>query len=106
MWRLCMIFLERGIAAILLVLTWPIIALIYFTISYLAGEPVVTIDSVRTDEGNVLKSFRFRTTGPGKSRFHGVGRFLRFYALGELPGLWSVIQGTDRLNHVLTSSFK
>ena len=100
-----MIFLERGIAWVLLLLMLPAIVFIYFTVFYFAGEPVITADSLQTEKGNV-KSFRFRTTGPGKSAFHRIGRFLRLYGLDELPALWSVIQGTVRLKDVLPFIFK
>ena len=87
---------ERLLACIFVVTALPSLLLIALLLGQIAGSPVLV-----TDEFRVGRCCRFRTTGPGASCFHSVGRFLRRYSIDDWPGLWSIVRGDIRMRDFL-----
>jgi lipopolysaccharide/colanic/teichoic acid biosynthesis glycosyltransferase len=83
--------------AFLLVLA-PSLALVAFILRTNTDEAGLVTDNVVTADGR-YRTYRFRTTGRGTSAFRSIGRFLRWYRVDELPGLWAVVQGRLGLAH-------
>jgi lipopolysaccharide/colanic/teichoic acid biosynthesis glycosyltransferase len=83
---------ERVFAGVLIILILPPLLFLYLLLTLVGGSPVLVKDHF--SKGSC---YRFRTTGHGTSDFHSVGRFLRQYALDDLPGLWSIVLGDIRM---------
>ncbi len=95
---------ERLCALIILVcITSPLLILIAVFIRISAGRPIVLRDRYTRRDGSIAHRHRFRTTGPGTTVFHVVGRFLRAYALDEVPAFWDVLRGDVSLADLLAS---
>jgi lipopolysaccharide/colanic/teichoic acid biosynthesis glycosyltransferase len=89
--------MERGVAAILLLLFAPVLLGIWLGIRVLSGEPVVIIDDVLRSDGTTIQLYRFRTTGAGAAGYANFGRFLRRCEVDEIPALFCVLRGSARL---------
>ncbi len=84
-----------------LVALLPSLVLVGLFLRTNSDEPVLVLDVMRTGDGVVAQSYRFRTTGRGSPAFQVVGRFLRKYGWDEFPALWSVFVGRIRLRQLL-----
>ena len=73
----------------------------YFLIRVTTNGPVVLTDEFPASGGGMARSYRLRTTGRGSSAFHIIGRFLRKYAIDELPAFYSLARGDIGLRDVL-----
>jgi len=83
---------------ILLIFISPVI-LIIASLIILDGGPVLTLSHGLRPDGTRFGIWRFRTTGIGSrsTTQTGLGRWLRWSALDELPRLFPVLTGTTRL---------
>jgi lipopolysaccharide/colanic/teichoic acid biosynthesis glycosyltransferase len=96
--------LERVLGGALFLLAGPTIFVTYCALYCFTTGPVVITDRMPTNDGRIIKSLRFRTTGAGTSAFHHVGRWLRKFGLDELPVLWSLARGDVRLRDIFPNS--
>ena len=85
--------IDRIVALGLLTAMLPTLAMLTFLLRTNTDEPVLLADDMVTRDGQHFRSYRFRTTGRGSSAFQAIGRFLRWYSLDELPGLWAIVRG-------------
>lgn len=94
------------LAAVGLVLTLPVSALISFLIKLEDGGPVLYAQERVGKEGKLFQSYKFRSMSNrqssgefvspaerGPSQVLGVGSLIRPMALDELPQLWNVLKG-------------
>jgi lipopolysaccharide/colanic/teichoic acid biosynthesis glycosyltransferase len=93
--------IERLIGVVAVLLFWPTMLLAYFLIRVTSNGPVVLTDEFPARGGGMARSYRLRTTGRGSSAFHIIGRFLRNYAIDELPAFLSLARGDIGLRDVL-----
>jgi lipopolysaccharide/colanic/teichoic acid biosynthesis glycosyltransferase len=87
---------ERLLACFFIATILPTLLLVALLVRQFAGSPVLV-----TDEFRAGRCYRFRTTGPGVSSFHALGRFLRRCGIDDLPGLWSIVRGDIRMRDYL-----
>jgi len=92
---------ERVVALALLILSLPTLVMICVALRIFTDEPVLLNDKLRSWDGALAKSYRFRTTGRGSVAFREIGRFVRLYNLDEFPSLWSVVTGELRLRDTM-----
>ena len=93
--------IERLIGVIVVLLFWPTMLMAYFLIRVTSNGPVVLTDEFPAGGGGMARSYRLRTTGRGSSAFLVIGRFLRKYAIDELPVFWSLARSDIGLRDVL-----
>jgi lipopolysaccharide/colanic/teichoic acid biosynthesis glycosyltransferase len=97
---------EFGLAAVLLVLVAPVLALAALAVKLTSRGPVLycqtrsgkgggpyTIYKIRTMVHNCESATGARWSAPGDPRITAVGCFLRRSHLDELPQLWNVLRG-------------
>lgn len=87
---------ERLLALVVVILLLPILLEVALFVRLFGGRPVLV-----KDEQRVGRCYRFRTTGPGGQDFPTVARIMRRYSVAELPGIWSVVLGDNRLKDFL-----
>ena len=92
---------ERIAGLVLCILCWPLMLLIALLIRVTSSGRVLLVDEYSDEHGDLVRTLRFRTTGSGSSAFRHIGRFLRKYAIDELPGLWSVASGEVALRDLM-----
>ena len=98
---ICRSLFDRAVALVFLVVLAPSLLLVAFLLRTNTDEPILVTDDLVAADGTHLRTYRFRTTGRGTSAFRSIGRFLRLYAIDELPGLWAAVQGQIGLAHFL-----
>jgi lipopolysaccharide/colanic/teichoic acid biosynthesis glycosyltransferase len=96
------VLLERLVAAAALFMILPGLLLVALVLRMNSDEAILLTDNVRTGDGMLLRSYRFRTTGRGTPAFRTFGRFLRALSFDELPGLLAVARGWIPLGHMLS----
>ena len=95
--------LDRSLAFLLIILFFPVMAVVAFLIYLTMGAPIL-FRQVRPGKNEKLFSiYKFRTmtrdTGPDGEllpdhlRLKGLGRFIRSTSLDELPQLFNVLKG-------------
>ena len=97
---------DMVVAALLLVVTTPVMALVAAALAVTAGRPVVFRQTRVGKDGSLFTMYKFRTmereaertTGPvlaieNDPRVTPFGRVLRATRLDELPQLWNVVRG-------------
>jgi len=101
--RLC----DIGLAAVLLVLSSPLMVLVALAIWLVGGRPILFRQLRVGREGELFTAYKFRTmrfdapngdtediyTRENDPRITKVGRWLRKLRLDELPQLWNVLRG-------------
>jgi lipopolysaccharide/colanic/teichoic acid biosynthesis glycosyltransferase len=102
-WRLGV---HTVLAAVLLVLSAPVLAVVAVLVKLSSRGPVIYSQTRLGQGGRHFRIYKFRTmwhncervsgacwSAPGDPRVTGVGRFLRWSHLDELPQLWNVLHG-------------
>jgi len=94
---------DFSISFILLILSFPLLAIIAFKIRQNLGKPVLFKQLRPGLAGKPFQMFKFRTMKescdsngkllPDEARLTNFGRFLRSTSLDELPELWNVLKG-------------
>jgi len=94
---------DFSISFILLILSFPLLAIIAFKIRQNLGKPVLFKQLRPGLAGRPFQMFKFRTMKescdsngkllPDEARLTNFGRFLRSTSLDELPELWNVLKG-------------
>ena len=94
---------DFSISFILLILSFPLLAIIAFKIRQNLGKPVLFKQLRPGLAGKPFQMFKFRTMKescdsngkllPDGARLTNFGRFLRSTSLDELPELWNVLKG-------------
>ena len=92
--------LDRTTAAVALILLSPLLACLAAAIAWLDGWPVLFTQRRAGQHGRPFRIYKFRTlrtgshdpTRPG-DHLTRTGRFLRRWALDELPQLWNIVRG-------------
>jgi lipopolysaccharide/colanic/teichoic acid biosynthesis glycosyltransferase len=95
--------LDIVMALTMLLLFWPVIAVVAIAVRLKLGSPVLFRQVRPGWEGRPFCMFKFRTMHdtrardgrplPDSERLTGFGRFLRRTSLDELPELWNVLTG-------------
>jgi dTDP-4-amino-4,6-dideoxygalactose transaminase/lipopolysaccharide/colanic/teichoic acid biosynthesis glycosyltransferase len=89
--------IDRGVAAIALLLFLPLISFIAFVIRVFMGQPVFFRQQRPGYLGRPFTVLKFRTMTVGDGgddvRLTKLGRLLRKTSLDELPQLWNVLRG-------------
>ena len=101
--RLIKPLLDRTLALILILLTLPVMLILYAAIYISMGHPVIFRQIRPGKDEKLFSIYKFRTmtdeTGkdgellPDHLRLKGTGRFIRSASLDELPQLFNVLKG-------------
>jgi lipopolysaccharide/colanic/teichoic acid biosynthesis glycosyltransferase len=92
---------ERSVGIIGVFVLWPTVLLACLLIRATSDGPVIITDEFPASHGGIAHSFRLRTTGRGTTAVRVIGRFLRNYAIDELPVFWSLARGDVGLRDAL-----
>ena len=85
---------DRAVTGLGLILLCPAMLAIALLLYLFAGTGNILLQDSWRKDGELMKVFRFRTTGPGSPAFHRLGRLLRTCRADDYPGLLSVVLGT------------
>jgi lipopolysaccharide/colanic/teichoic acid biosynthesis glycosyltransferase len=89
--------LDRGVAALGLVLAAPVLALLALAVLLALGRPILFRQRRAGRHGAPFTLLKFRTmregTAPDALRLSGFGRWLRASGLDELPHLANILRG-------------
>jgi sugar transferase EpsL len=95
--------LDRTSAALLLLLLWPFLAVLWLLVRFGLGSPVLFRQPRAGHGGKTFELLKFRTMTdardaqgnllPDGERLTRLGRALRSLSLDELPQLWNVLRG-------------
>jgi lipopolysaccharide/colanic/teichoic acid biosynthesis glycosyltransferase len=89
--------LDRGVAAVGLVLGAPVLALLALAVLLALGRPILFRQRRAGRHGAPFTLLKFRTmregTAPDAARLTGFGRWLRASGLDELPQLVNILRG-------------
>jgi lipopolysaccharide/colanic/teichoic acid biosynthesis glycosyltransferase len=89
--------LDRGVAALGLVLAAPVLALLALAVLLALGRPILFRQRRAGRHGAPFTLLKFRTmregTAPDALRLSGFGRWLRASGLDELPQLANILRG-------------
>jgi len=96
-------FFDITLAHVLLIITLPIIAIIYVIVLIDLGKPAIFKQARPGLYGRPFNIYKFRTMRnlkdkngnflPDEKRLSSLGKFLRKTSLDELPELWNVLKG-------------
>ena len=93
--------LDRGVAALVLVLGAPVLALLACAVLLALGRPILFRQRRAGRHGAPFTLIKFRSmrpgSGPDAARLGRFGRWLRASGLDELPQLVNVLRGEMRL---------
>ena len=93
--------LDRSVAALLLVLGAPVLALLALAVLLALGRPILFHQRRAGRHGAAFTLIKFRSmdegSAPDAARLGRFGRWLRASALDELPQLFNVLRGDMRL---------
>ena len=92
--------LEQFAALILVAVILPTLVLIALLLRATGGAPILVRDT-SSGRGTATLPYRFRTSGPGSTVIHVLGRFLLRGGIDELPSLWSAVRGDVPLRYFL-----
>jgi len=95
--------LDRVLAALLIVLFAPLMAVVALAIWLWDGRPILFVQERPGYKGEIFKIYKFRTMTnekdergellPDEERLKGVGKIIRSLSLDELPQLFNVLRG-------------
>jgi sugar transferase EpsL len=95
--------IDRAVAAVLLLLTSPILLGAALAVRINMGSPVLFVQDRPGLHGRPFRLYKLRTmlkdagpddrSGPDAMRITPLGRFLRASSIDELPQLWNVLLG-------------
>ena len=101
--RLIKSLVDRSLAAIVLILLSPFIAILAIAIYFKMGSPVIFSQPRGGKKNSSFTFYKFRTMTdqkdsdgkllPDMERLTPLGEFLRQTSLDELPQLWNVLRG-------------
>jgi len=101
--RLIKSVLDRLVAAIALILCFPVMFMLAIAIYFRMGHPVIFTQPRPGKNGRIFNFYKFRTMNdecdakgnllPDEKRLTSLGQFLRKTSLDELPQLWNVLKG-------------
>jgi len=92
---------ERLIATAILILMLAVLLAIAAAIHLTSIGPVLVAEESPGKKRLPVRTYRFRTRGPGTRLFEGIGRLLRRFRLDEYPVFWSVTKGDISLAEAL-----